>query len=99
MPPVTIMRGMGITVYCATCAKCGVWVVIRKGTAIRLHDKGKSESMTTVSRVTCPKAKCGHQFKVEDRQTHPFEVGQYLFERGYFYPSDVRHEQASQNER
>jgi len=83
-----ILKAPRQSARCVPCPKCGVWVVIQVGTAERkIDDKDKHRTPTT-SRMLCPK--CAQAFDVDDKDTRMFRVEPHIFERMYFYPSDIK---------
>jgi predicted RNA-binding Zn-ribbon protein involved in translation (DUF1610 family) len=79
--PRRIICGMGVqepTLHgtCVACPKCGVWIVNK-----RAVPGGKQT-------VNCPE--CGNAFVFEYDRARVYPLRQSLYERGYFYPSEVR---------
>ena len=62
--------------------KCGIWVVIRAQNQLALS---KEKSV-----ASCPADACGKEFAFEFRETRVFEVLLSLFERRYFYRSELQ---------
>jgi hypothetical protein len=68
---------------CVICPKCGTWIVVER--EIRSGTKqGKF-------RATCGVPECGKEFEFEDRESRVFELPPAIFERRYFYRSELRH--------
>jgi len=71
-----------IVCSCVTCPKCGTWIVIRPepepGT-----DKPKMSTR-------CPVPECGKEFEFDWSETRVHEVPLELFERRYFYRSELQ---------
>lgn len=65
---------------CITCSKCGVWIVaIDRVVADQSHETGK---------MRCPE--CGERFDFEADRARVYPLRQSVYERGYFYPSEMR---------
>lgn len=71
-----------ITCSCVTCSKCGSWVVLRPQDQLAFD----SEKCLAI----CPAAECGKQFEFEANEARVFEVPLALFERRYFYRSELQ---------
>ena len=70
-----------IACSCVTCPKCGTWVVVRQQT-----EGGKNKKKL---RAICPVSECEKEFEFEAVETRLFEVPLPLFERRYFYRSEL----------
>jgi hypothetical protein len=70
-----------IACSCVTCPKCGTWVVV------------KQQSEFGVRRekfwASCPAPECGKEFEFESAETRLFELPLAIFERRYFYRSEL----------
>jgi len=65
---------------CITCPKCGVWIVAIKGIAMPETSDG--------TRLVCPE--CNESFAFENDRARVYPLRQSIFERGFFYPSELR---------
>jgi len=66
---------------CVACPKCGVWIVTNKRIA--------TPETGNLSKVTCPE--CNSSFSFENDRAKVYPLRQSIYERGFFYPSELRH--------
>lgn len=71
-----------IACSCVTCPKCGTWVVVGQQTEAGINKEK--------FRASCPAPECGREFEFETGETRVFELPLLLFERRYFYRSELR---------
>lgn len=74
-----------IVCSCVICPQCGTWVVIRAQTEFEL-EKSKIK-------MCCPGPECGKEFEFDRAETRVFELPLLLFERRYFYRSELQEAQ------
>jgi transcriptional regulator with XRE-family HTH domain len=68
---------------CAACPRCGAWIVIHRDTGIA-RPKGKTL-------VECRNPQCSDEkFEVANETTQVFDVDRALFDRRYFFASDLQ---------
>jgi hypothetical protein len=70
-----------IACSCVTCPKCGAWVVVKQ--------QDRTGETQEKSRATCPVPECGNEFAFELGETRVFDLPLFLFERRYFYCSEL----------
>lgn len=72
-------------IFCAwvTCPKCGAWIVAQ-GSSIVAGARTNARFL-----ASCFVPECGEQFAFASEDTQTFEVPLSLFERRYFYRSEL----------
>ncbi len=70
-----------ISCSCVTCPKCGTWVVVKQQSELGV----RSEKF----RASCPAPECGKEFEFESGETRFFELPLAIFDRRYFYRSEL----------
>jgi hypothetical protein len=71
-----------IACSCVVCPQCGAWVVVQ-GLEPAVAGKG------SVFSAVCPVPECGRKFSFESQDTRVFDILVALFERRYFYRSEL----------
>jgi hypothetical protein len=72
-----------IACSCVTCPQCGAWIVVQGGKIAGVSGKGLPV------RITCTVPECAREFSFDGEDTQVFEVPLPLFERRYFYRSEL----------
>jgi hypothetical protein len=70
-----------IACSCVTCPKCGTWVVVKQQSELGVRREK--------FRASCPLPECGKEFEFESGETRLFELPLTIFERRYFYRSEL----------
>ena len=74
-----------IVCACVTCPSCGIWVVVEREIARAGNRNTNKEKIET----KCQQPDCTKEFAFETNETRVFELPLGIFERRYFYRSEL----------
>jgi hypothetical protein len=72
-----------IACSCVTCPKCGAWIVVRAAQITAVHGED------ALFQASCAIPECGNEFSFKREDARAFELPLALFERRYFYRSEL----------